>query len=99
MNIEIMKDSDWPQVSHIYTQAIEIGLSSVLDKCPDFDDWDAKHFKDLRFVMRDGDKILGWAALMPYSDRCAYRGVAEASNQYRKHQTAGKLWIQIGRHP
>jgi L-amino acid N-acyltransferase YncA len=79
MNIEIMKDSDWPQVSHIYTQAIEIGLSSVLDKCPDFDDWDAKHFKDLRFVMRDGDKILGWAALMPYSDRCAYRGVAEAS--------------------
>jgi L-amino acid N-acyltransferase YncA len=79
MNIERMQDSDWPAVSRIYTQAIEIGLSSVLDKCPDFAYWDAKHYKDLRFVMREGDKVLGWAALMPYSDRCAYRGVAEAS--------------------
>jgi phosphinothricin acetyltransferase len=79
MNIERMQDSDWPEVSRIYTQAIEIGLSSVLDKCPDFDYWDAKHFKDLRFVMRDENKVLGWCALMPYSDRCAYHGVAEFS--------------------
>jgi L-amino acid N-acyltransferase YncA len=79
MNIEPMLDSDWTEVSRIYTQAIEIGLSSVLDKCPDFEYWDAKHFKDLRFVMREDGNVVGWCALMPYSDRCAYRGVAEAS--------------------
>jgi L-amino acid N-acyltransferase YncA len=79
MIIELMLESDWPEVSRIYTQAIEIGLSSVLDKCPEYEYWDAKHFKDLRFVMRDNGNVLGWCALMPYSDRCAYRGVAEAS--------------------
>ncbi|MGB7594158.1 MAG: N-acetyltransferase family protein [Erysipelotrichaceae bacterium] len=79
MMIDRMLDNDWPEVSRIYTQAIEIGLSSVLDKCPDFDYWDAKHFKDLRFVMREDDKVVGWCALMPYSDRCAYHGVAEFS--------------------
>lgn len=79
MNIEIMQDSDWIEVSRIYAQAIEIGFSSVLDQCPNFDYWDRKHYKDLRFVMRDDHKIVGWSALMPYSDRYAYRGVAEAS--------------------
>ncbi len=79
MKIERMQDSDWPDVSRIYTQAIEIGQSSVLQECPVFDYWDAKHFKELRFVMRDANKVVGWSALSPYSDRYAYRGVAEAS--------------------
>lgn len=79
MNIELMQDSDWPEVSRIYTQAINIGLSSVLDKCPEFETWDMKHFKNLRFVMRENEIVIGWCALMPSSDRYAYRGVAEAS--------------------
>ena len=79
MKIGLMLDSDWPDVSRIYAQAIEIGQSSVLQECPAFVDWDAKHFKELRFVMRDENKVVGWCALSPYSDRYAYRGVAEAS--------------------
>jgi phosphinothricin acetyltransferase len=30
-------------------------------------------------VARDGDRVIGWGALSPYSDRDVYRGVAEAS--------------------
>ena len=28
-------------------------------------------------MARDGDEVLGWAALTPVSDRCVYGGVAE----------------------
>lgn len=79
MKIVPMLASDWPEVSAIYTQAIENGGASVLEACPPYEEWDKKHFSHLRYVMKDGDKIIGWCALSPFSERQAYRGVAEGS--------------------
>lgn len=79
MRIDVMYPEDWPFVSAIYAQSIEKGGASVLAQCPAYPEWDAKHHADLRFVMRDGGKVVGWCALSPYSDRYAYRGVAEVS--------------------
>ncbi|HAO62217.1 MAG TPA: N-acetyltransferase [Erysipelotrichaceae bacterium] len=79
MMIEKMMDSDWKDVARIYTQAIDHGGASVLLECPEFSSWSAKQHPDLRFVMRDEDEIVGWCTLSPFSDRYAYRGVAEVS--------------------
>ena len=47
---------------------------------PSFQDWDAGHLKRPRLVAVDGDdRVVGWTALSPVSDRCVYAGVAEES--------------------
>lgn len=79
MRIEKMIDEDWADVSRIYTQAILFGGASVLLECPEFEQWSAKQHPDLRFVMRDSESVVGWCTLSPFSDRYAYRGVAEVS--------------------
>ena len=48
-------------------------------KAPDWPVWNAAHIPAPRLVARIGAKIIGWAALSPVSDRCAYTGVAEVS--------------------
>jgi len=46
---------------------------------PSYEDWDASHLADHRFVAVDGDRVVGWVALTGYSDRCCYQGVADLS--------------------
>lgn len=79
MMIEKMLDSDWKDVARIYTQAIDHGGASVLLECPEFSSWSAKQHPELRFVMRNAGEVVGWCTLSPFSDRHAYRGVAEVS--------------------
>jgi len=45
---------------------------------PSWEAWDAAH-ESLRLVGESDDKVVGWAALSPYSSRSCYRGVAEES--------------------
>jgi phosphinothricin acetyltransferase len=46
---------------------------------PSWEEWDAAHLGAHRFVALDGDRLVGWVALSPYSDRCCYQGVADVS--------------------
>jgi len=46
---------------------------------PSWDAWDAAHLAEARLVALEEDRVVGWAALSPVSDRCCYRGVAENS--------------------
>ena len=46
---------------------------------PSYEDWDASHLPEHRFVATAGDRVVGWVALTGYSDRCCYRGVADLS--------------------
>ena len=76
--IRAMTPSDWPAVSHIYEEGIKTGIATFETEAPTWQDWDAAHFPTCRFVYEDGEeKILGWIALSPVSDRCVYGGVAE----------------------
>lgn len=72
-----MKASDWEQVRAIYLEGIAAGNSTFETEAPSWEKWDEGHLQIARLVMRDGDRILGWAALSPVSKRSAYRGVAE----------------------
>jgi phosphinothricin acetyltransferase len=77
--IDPMRASDWEQVRAIYLEGIRSGHSTFETDAPSWETWDEGHLQFARFVMRDGDTVLGWAALSPVSKRHVYRGVAEVT--------------------
>lgn len=77
--IDQMKASDWEQVRSIYLEGLRSGNSTFETDAPSWERWDEEHLEFARLVMRDGDEILGWAALSPVSKRSVYRGVAEVT--------------------
>ena len=79
MIIDRMKSSDWQQVRAIYLEGIRSGHSTFETEAPSWEKWDEGHLQFARLVMRDGQTVLGWAALSPVSKRHVYRGVAEVT--------------------
>ena len=84
-----MSASDWAEVSAIYLEGIRSGHSTFETTVPAWEQWDAAHLPIARLVMRDGELVVGWAALSPISRRHVYRGVAE-STVYVKESHRGK---------
>lgn len=74
-----MRDADAPAVLEIYAQGIATATATFETTPPDWPTWDAAHLATPRLVTDAGATVLGWAALSPVSDRCAYGGVAEVS--------------------
>ena len=74
-----MNASDWEQVRTIYLEGIRSGHSTFETEAPSWEKWDEGHLQFARLVMRDGETVLGWAALSPVSKRHVYRGVAEVT--------------------
>jgi L-amino acid N-acyltransferase YncA len=77
VTVEAMQPGDWEAVLAIYEQGIDIGTFEEL--IPTWAEWDRGHLVWPRLVAREDGRILGWAALSPYSSRACYRGVAEVS--------------------
>jgi phosphinothricin acetyltransferase len=77
--IDEMHPTDGDQVLAIYHEGIATGDATFETETPPWDQWDKTHLQHSRLVARAGPHILGWAALSPVSDRCAYGGVAEIS--------------------
>ena len=78
MELEPMRPEDWPAVRAIYEAGIATGDATFETTAPDWPAWDAAHLPDHRLVARDdAGQVVGWAALTPVSDRCAYAGVVE----------------------
>ena len=79
MRLEVLRSDDWPAVRAIYEAGIATGNATFETAVPDWPDWDAAHLPEHRLVARQDGRVLGWTALAPVSDRCAYAGVAEDS--------------------
>jgi len=77
--IDQMKPGDWEQVRAIYLEGIRGGHSTFETDAPSWEKWNENHLPLARLVMRDEDKVVGWAALSPVSKRDVYRGVAEVT--------------------
>jgi L-amino acid N-acyltransferase YncA len=77
--IVLMRPQDWEFVRAIYLEGIATGQATFETEAPDWECWDAGHLPQCRFVARNGDRVLGWAALSPVSGREVYAGVAEVS--------------------
>lgn len=77
--IDAMTQADWEQVRSIYLEGISSGNSTFETSAPEWDKWNASHLQEYRLVVRDGARILAWAALSPFSARSVYAGVSELS--------------------
>jgi phosphinothricin acetyltransferase len=77
VTIHDMRPGDWPAVARIYEDGLDLGTFE--ERVPSWEEWDASHLPAPRLVAREGDDVLGWAALAPVSRRACYRGVAENS--------------------
>ena len=74
-----MTANDWEQVREIYLEGIRSGNSTFETEAPSWEKWNENHLEIARLVMRDGETVIGWAALSPVSKRDVYRGVAEVT--------------------
>lgn len=79
VDVEPMRAEDWPAVRAIYAAGIASGNATFETEPPDWARWNVSHLADHRFVARREGRVIGWVALAPVSDRCAYAGVAEDS--------------------
>jgi L-amino acid N-acyltransferase YncA len=79
MELQPMRPDDWPTVRAIYKVGIATGNATFETAAPEWAAWDAGHLADHRLVARLEGRVVGWTALAPVSDRCAYAGVAEDS--------------------
>ncbi len=86
VHVRPMEPADWPAVQGIYEAGIATGDATFETSAPSWDHWDHTHLPYHRLVATDSDgHVLGWAALSPVSDRCAYRGVGEDSVYVHPH--------------
>jgi phosphinothricin acetyltransferase len=74
-----MQAADWPAVATIYAAGIATGLATFETQVPSWEQWNANHRAEGRLVAKQGDILLGWAALSSVSARECYRGVCEVS--------------------
>ena len=74
-----MQALDWPAIQAIYGAGIATGNATFETEAPEWEAWDKNHLPDCRLVVREGNQVVGWAALSPVSGRCVYAGVAEIS--------------------
>ncbi len=74
-----MKVEDWKNVRAIYLEGIATKNATFEQSAPDWEDWNRNHFEISRFVARENNQIIGWAALSPVSKRSVYSGVVEVS--------------------
>lgn len=77
--VRAMTDQDADAVLAIYRAGIDTGDATFETEVPDWATFTRGKLADPRLVAADPQtrEVLGWAALSPVSDRCAYAGVAE----------------------
>jgi phosphinothricin acetyltransferase len=91
LTLQGMSPQDWPEVRDIYLEGIATGQATFETEAPTWEQWDAAHRADCRIVAVAKNRVVGWAALSPVSDRCAYTGVAEVS-VYVAAAARGRGW-------
>ena len=94
--IEPMGPEDWEAVRAIYLEGIATGHPAIETEAPPWERWNNSHRPDCRLVARDGEQVVGWAALSPVPSRPVYSGVAEMSVYVAAHfrrKGAGRLLL------
>jgi phosphinothricin acetyltransferase len=76
-----MKPADGGRVLAIYQAGLDGGDASFETAAPTWEQFDAAHLAEHRFVAEDSDtgQVVGWAAVTRVSERCVYAGVVEHS--------------------
>jgi L-amino acid N-acyltransferase YncA len=70
---------DYPAVAAVFTEGLATGHATFETVVPSWEEWDAAHLPEHRFVAELDGEVAGWVAVVPYSRRPVYRGVGEES--------------------
>jgi L-amino acid N-acyltransferase YncA len=70
---------DYPAVAAVFAEGIATGIATFETSVPSWEEWDAAHLAEHRFVAELDGEVAGWVAVVPYSRRAVYRGVGEES--------------------
>ena len=80
VRIAPMRPEHAAQVLTIYQLGVDESKAAFETTAPTWEAFDNVKLQEHRLVALDeGDEVLGWAAVVPVSDRCAYAGVVEHS--------------------
>lgn len=79
MHIREMQSTDYPFIKSIYQQGIDTQNATFEKNAPEWEVWNQRHLTHSRLVAVEGDSIIGFVALMPYSSRSVYQGVGVLS--------------------
>lgn len=74
-----MRKNDWNDMMRIYEQSLRKGDVTFTTECPSYEEWDAAHVRECRYVYEVDGKVVGYTMIAPTSKREPYRGVAELS--------------------
>lgn len=77
--IRIMNKNDWDSMVRIYNQSLRKGDVTFTTKSPTYEEWDAEHIKECRFVYELNGQVVGYTMIAPTSKREPYKGVVELS--------------------
>jgi L-amino acid N-acyltransferase YncA len=80
--IRAARPADVEAVAEIYNEGIATRLATFETEprsASDIEDWLAAGARLPLLVAEEDDRVLGWARIMPYSDRSVYAGVGEVS--------------------
>ena len=77
--IRAMCEKDWDSMKNIYKQSLQKGNVTFTTDCPTYEEWDAEHIKECRFVYEIDGKVVGYTMIAPTSKRVPYKGVVELS--------------------
>jgi L-amino acid N-acyltransferase YncA len=79
LRVRALTPADWSRVADIYREGILARNATFETEVPTRDHWDGRHLARPRIVAELHEKVVGWAALVPYSTRPCYAGVVEDS--------------------
>jgi L-amino acid N-acyltransferase YncA len=79
VEVRSLVPADWPAVAAIFAEGIATGDATFETAVPSWAHWDGRHLPEHRLVAEVDAEVAGWIAVVPYSSRAAYRGVAEES--------------------
>jgi L-amino acid N-acyltransferase YncA len=79
IDIQPMQASQATILLDIYRQGIASGMATFETTVPEWDVFDTKYLAHSRLMAVEEGEVVGWAALLPVSNRDCYHGVAEVS--------------------
>ena len=77
--IRKMSEKDWDSMVRIYNQSLQKGDVTFTTECPTYEEWDAGHIQECRFIYELDGQVVGYTMIAPTSKREPYRGVVELS--------------------
>lgn len=102
MNIRKATEQDLSDILCIYNEGIEDRKATLEEDQKTLNymqNWFAAHQGRYAVLVAEEEKIVGWASLNSYSQRCAYKGVAELSiyieREHRGQGIGSKLLQQL----